>query len=102
MPTVKLVEENDPNPLVQQVFADIKATKNMTLSHWRGADVDSSALGADGSSLAQPLCTYDLPAPRGAGRRRANCPRLSTTLYTPFEKESSLSGLNCPRELNCP
>jgi AhpD family alkylhydroperoxidase len=29
MPTVKLVEENDPNPLVQKVFADIKATKKI-------------------------------------------------------------------------
>ena len=27
MPTVKLVPEDDPNPLVQEVFADIKATK---------------------------------------------------------------------------
>jgi len=29
MPTVKLVEENDPNPIVQEVFADIKATKKI-------------------------------------------------------------------------
>ena len=29
MPTVKLVDENDPNPLVQEVFADIKKTKNI-------------------------------------------------------------------------
>jgi AhpD family alkylhydroperoxidase len=29
MPTVKLVEENDPNPLVRKVFADIKATKKI-------------------------------------------------------------------------
>ena len=29
MPTVKLVDENDPNPLVQKVFADIKATKKI-------------------------------------------------------------------------
>jgi AhpD family alkylhydroperoxidase len=29
MPTVKLVEENDPNPLVQEVFQDIKATKKI-------------------------------------------------------------------------
>ena len=29
MPTVKLVDENDPNPIVQQVFADIKATKKI-------------------------------------------------------------------------
>lgn len=29
MPTVKLVDENDPNSLVQKVFADIKATKNI-------------------------------------------------------------------------
>jgi AhpD family alkylhydroperoxidase len=29
MPTVKLVAEDDPNPIVQRVFADIKATKNI-------------------------------------------------------------------------
>jgi hypothetical protein len=29
MPTVKLVEENDPNPLVQKIFADIKETKKI-------------------------------------------------------------------------
>src|SRR5262245_48224140 len=29
MPTVKLVDENDPNPLVQEVFRDIKATKKI-------------------------------------------------------------------------
>ena len=29
MPTVRLVEENDPNPIVQQVFADIRATKKI-------------------------------------------------------------------------
>ena len=29
MPTVKLVAENDPNPLIQEVFADIKATKKI-------------------------------------------------------------------------
>ena len=29
MPTVRLVEENDPNPLVQKVFADIKDTKKI-------------------------------------------------------------------------
>lgn len=29
MPTVKLVEENDPNPIVQEVFKDIKATKKI-------------------------------------------------------------------------
>ena len=29
MPTVKLVDENDPRPLVQEVFRDIKATKNI-------------------------------------------------------------------------
>jgi len=28
MPTVKLVDENDPNPILQKVFADIKETKN--------------------------------------------------------------------------
>jgi AhpD family alkylhydroperoxidase len=29
MPTVKLVDENDHNPLVQKIFADIKATKKI-------------------------------------------------------------------------
>jgi AhpD family alkylhydroperoxidase len=29
MPTVKLVAENDPNPIVQEVFRDIKATKKI-------------------------------------------------------------------------
>jgi AhpD family alkylhydroperoxidase len=29
MATVKLVEENDPNPIVQDVFRDIKATKKI-------------------------------------------------------------------------
>jgi AhpD family alkylhydroperoxidase len=29
MPTVKLVDENDPNPIIQGVFADIKATKGI-------------------------------------------------------------------------
>jgi hypothetical protein len=29
MPTVKFVAEDDPDPLVQQVFADIKATKKI-------------------------------------------------------------------------
>ena len=29
MATVKLVEENDPNPIVQEVFRDIKATKKI-------------------------------------------------------------------------
>src|SRR5689334_22066836 len=29
MPTVKLVDENDPDPIVQRVFADIKATKKI-------------------------------------------------------------------------
>jgi AhpD family alkylhydroperoxidase len=29
MPTVKLVAENDPNPIVREVFKDIKATKKI-------------------------------------------------------------------------
>ena len=29
MPTVKLVDDNDPNPLVQEVFRDIKTTKKI-------------------------------------------------------------------------
>src|SRR5271168_4651022 len=29
MPTVKLMDENDPNPLIREVFADIKATKKI-------------------------------------------------------------------------
>ena len=29
MPTVKLVDEDDPDPLIQEVFRDIKATKQI-------------------------------------------------------------------------
>lgn len=29
MPTVKLVAEDDPNPIIREVFADIKATKKI-------------------------------------------------------------------------
>jgi AhpD family alkylhydroperoxidase len=29
MPTVKLVDEDDPNPLIQEVFRDIKETKKI-------------------------------------------------------------------------
>jgi AhpD family alkylhydroperoxidase len=29
MPTVKLVDENDPHPIIRRVFADIKATKKI-------------------------------------------------------------------------
>ena len=29
MPTVKLIEETDPNPIVQEVFNDIKATRKV-------------------------------------------------------------------------
>ena len=29
MPTVKLVDENSPNPIVQKVFSDIKETKKI-------------------------------------------------------------------------
>jgi uncharacterized peroxidase-related enzyme len=29
MPTVRLVDENDPNPLIQQVFKDIRETKKI-------------------------------------------------------------------------
>ena len=29
MPTVKLVDENDPDPVVQEVFRDIKQTKKI-------------------------------------------------------------------------
>jgi hypothetical protein len=50
--------------------------------------VDSSALGADGSSLAQSLDSEGLTAPTSADERRANCPRLYTAPYTAFEKES--------------
>jgi len=37
MPTVKLVDENDPNPVVQRVFRDIKETKkiNWIPNIWR-------------------------------------------------------------------
>jgi AhpD family alkylhydroperoxidase len=29
MPTVRLVDENDPHPLIQKIFADIKQTKKI-------------------------------------------------------------------------
>jgi alkylhydroperoxidase family enzyme len=29
MPTVRLVDESDPDPIVQEVFSDIKATKKI-------------------------------------------------------------------------
>jgi AhpD family alkylhydroperoxidase len=37
MATVKLVDENDPHPIVKRVFADIKATKKIELvpNIWR-------------------------------------------------------------------
>jgi AhpD family alkylhydroperoxidase len=37
MPLVKLVDENDPNPVIQEVFKDIKATKkiNFIPNLWR-------------------------------------------------------------------
>ena len=37
MPTVKLVPEDDPNPIIQQVFRDIKETKkiNFVPAIWR-------------------------------------------------------------------
>jgi AhpD family alkylhydroperoxidase len=55
MPTVKLVEENDPNPIVQEVFQDIKATKkiNFVPNIWR-------ALAAHPQHLA--LCWTRLKA----------------------------------------
>jgi hypothetical protein len=59
-----------------------------TLSHWRGDEVDSSAVGADGSALAQLLGIATFPAPMDADRRTANCPPLYTTVFTPSEKES--------------
>ena len=51
--------------------------------------MDSSALGADGSALAQPIGAACLPASMGADRRLANCPHLYTALYTTSEKESA-------------
>jgi len=55
MPTVKLVDENDPNPQIQEVFRDIKATKNINFvpTIWR-------ALAAHPEHLA--LCWSRLKA----------------------------------------
>jgi alkylhydroperoxidase family enzyme len=41
MPTVRLVEEDDPDPVVQEVFADIKATKKIDFipNIWRALAV---------------------------------------------------------------
>jgi alkylhydroperoxidase family enzyme len=46
MPTVRLVDENDPNPLIQKVFADIKATKRIDrVPHiWRALAADPQHL----------------------------------------------------------
>ncbi len=48
MPTVKLVEENDPNPIVQRVFADIKAAKKIDFipAIWRALAVHPPHLEA--------------------------------------------------------
>ncbi len=37
MATVRLVDESDPNPVVQRVFRDIKETKRVTVqpANWR-------------------------------------------------------------------
>src|SRR5262249_21613625 len=56
------------------------------LSQQRGAGLDSSALGADSSMLAQSLGVPMLTAPPIPAERRANCPPLYTALYTAFEK----------------
>src|SRR2546430_17655430 len=41
MPTVKLVDEDDPNPLIQEVFRDIKETKKIDFvpNIWRALAV---------------------------------------------------------------
>jgi AhpD family alkylhydroperoxidase len=41
MSTVRLVDENDPNPIIQEVFADIKATKQIDFipAIWRALAV---------------------------------------------------------------
>jgi alkylhydroperoxidase family enzyme len=46
MPTVKLVPEDHPNPIVQKVFADIKATKKISFipAIWRALAVDPQHL----------------------------------------------------------
>jgi hypothetical protein len=46
MATVKLVDENDPNPIVQQVFSDIKATKKIDRipNIWRALATDPQHL----------------------------------------------------------
>jgi AhpD family alkylhydroperoxidase len=55
VPTVKLVPEDDPNPLVQEVFQDIKATKKIDFipAIWR-------ALASEPQHLA--LCWSRLKA----------------------------------------
>jgi alkylhydroperoxidase family enzyme len=46
MPTVKLVDENDPNPIVQKIFADIKSTKKTDRipAIWRALATDPQHL----------------------------------------------------------
>ena len=55
MPTVKLVNEDDPNPLVQEVFRDIKATKNINFvpAIWRALAVHPEHLSLCWSRLKE-------------------------------------------------
>jgi hypothetical protein len=50
MPTVKLVDEHDPNPIVQRVFADIKATKKIDRvpTIWRALATPETVAGSPG------------------------------------------------------
>ena len=50
-----------------------------------GAEVDSLALGAEGSALAQGVGAPRFPALARAENRRASCPVLYTALYTASE-----------------
>jgi AhpD family alkylhydroperoxidase len=46
MPTVRLVDENDPHPVIREVFADIKATKKIDFipAIWRALATDPAHL----------------------------------------------------------
>jgi hypothetical protein len=59
MPTVKLVAEDDPNPLVQEVFRDIKETKKIDKvpSIWRALATHPEHLSLYYSFLGSCFCS---------------------------------------------
>jgi hypothetical protein len=64
MPTVKLVGKNDPDPVIQRVFADIKATKKIDFipAIWRALATNPQHLELAGRASR-----------RSSGRVRSIC-----------------------------